>query len=717
MVEPRRLQRRVRQAVAAHTFGAALLVGGLGMPAWAQDDPTVLEEVLVTGEKEKRPASPKYTAPLRDIPQTITIIPEEMIEEQGASTLRDVLRIVPGISIQAGEGGVPLGDNLTIRGFAARTDMFVDGVRDIAGYSRDPFSVEQVEVSKGPASAYAGRGSTGGSINMVTKTPRAEAFRDATAGFGGESYKRFTFDINQPIGEKTAVRMNALWHDAGIPGRNVTEEKRWGAAPSLALGLGTPTRLTLSYLHLDQDNIPDYGIPWVPATNNVLVEHRDKPAPVDYDNFYGITARDFEEVKTDVATAIVERDFSSALTLRNLSRWGQTDRESIVSAPRFASNNSTLINRQMQDRDDVTDVLANQTDLTFKLGGEAVRHTLVTGVEVARETTERNRLTAPAAPQADLYNPDPSQAFSGSGMRSGARTEGKSDSLGVYAFDTIKLGEQWEVPLGLRWDSFGVDFEDRAVNGTVTSLNRTDRMLSWRGGVVFKPQPQGSLYAGYGTSFNPAGEGLSLSAAATNAANVNVKPEESRTLEVGSKWDVLNGRLALTTALFRTDKVNARTEDPTNPGDVVVLEGKERVDGLELGATGKIIDRWDVFAAATFLDSEVVSSKDASEVGKQLPNTPKTSYNLWTSYRLPWRLQVGAGVQHVGDRFNNTANARKAPSYTLYDAMVSYDVTKNVGLRVNAYNLTDEDYIDRVGGGHIIPGAGRVVTVRTDVKF
>lgn len=704
-------KRRLTQAV---VVGAVSLVG---LGSWGEDDPTLLDDVVVTGAKERKVSSPKYTQPLRDTPQTITVVPQQLIKEQGAVTLRDVLRNVPGISIQAGEGGVPLGDNLSIRGFAARTDIFVDGVRDVAGNTRDPFSVEQVEVIKGPASAVAGRGSTGGMVNMVSKTPTLKPFLDLSAGLGTDVYRRATLDVNQPMGKTMSLRLNALWHDAATPDRDAVEDTRWGLAPSLAFGLGTPTRVTVSTLHMKQDNVPDYGIPWVPATNNVLTEYRDKPAPVDDSNFYGLTARDFETVKTNVGTLLLEQDFGSSSSVRNLTRGGRTDRLSVVTAPRFVSDNSTAINRQLQDRDQVDDILANQTDLTARFQTGGARHALVTGVEVSRETNERHRLIASPAPLADLYNPDPSQPFSGSVTRSGAKTDVTADSVGVYAFDTVSLGERWEIPLGVRWDSFAVDSEDQAVTGTVTALDRTDRMGSGRGGLVFKPRPEGSIYAGYGNSFNPAGEGFALSNAATNAANVNLDPEETRTFELGTKWDVLGGRTALTGALFQTDKLNARTEDPANAGDVLVLEGKQRVRGVEFGVTGRLTDRWDLFAGSTFLDSEVLSSKNPAEVGKELANTPKVSHSVWTSYQPVQRWTVGAGLQHVGARFSSNTNVRQAPSYTLYDAMVSFEPAKAVTLRANVNNVMDEDYFDRVGGGHIIPGPGRRATLATDVRF
>ena len=231
-------------------------------------------------------SSPKYTGPLRTVPQTITVIPQTVIEEQGATTLRDVLRNVPGLTMTAGEGGTPAGDNLTLRGFSARNDLFVDGVRDMGPTSRDPFNIEQVEVVKGPGSAFSGRGSTGGTINLVSKSPSLTPFYGGTLNFGNDETKRATVDVNLPVkalGDRAAFRLNLLGHDSEVAGRDAVENRRWGAAPSLTLGLSAQTRLTLSYFIMEQDNLPDYGIPWVTATHNLLVDFRDQPAPVPRD--------------------------------------------------------------------------------------------------------------------------------------------------------------------------------------------------------------------------------------------------------------------------------------------------------------------------------------------------------------------------------------------------------------------------------------------------
>ncbi|MGH9158787.1 MAG: TonB-dependent siderophore receptor [Vicinamibacteraceae bacterium] len=674
------------------------------------------ESVQVTG-RLPRASSPKYTEPLRDIPQTVTVIPQEIFEAQGATTLRDVLRNVTGISIQAGEGGVPAGDNLTIRGFAARTDIFIDGVRDFGGYTRDPFNLEHVEVAKGPASAYAGRGSTGGAVNLVTKAPHPGSSYNASFGGGTAAYKRGTVDINQPIdglGSGTALRLNAMWTDADVPGRDAVENQRWGIAPALTFGLGTPTRVTLGYTHLAQDNIPDYGVPWVPEDNEALAEYADQPAPVDFSNFYGLTARDYEDVVTGVATAQIEQDLNASLTLRNLTRYGRTRRDSSITAPRFASEDSTDIGRaDWKSRDQTDAILANQTNLTARFDTGTIEHALTTGLELSHESEENyDRIeVGPPAPVTDLFRPTPSDQYAGAIVRTGELTEAEATSAALYAFDTANVGAHWELSGGLRWDRFDVDYAPPSGE----AAERTDASVSWRGAVVYKPRPEGSIYLGYGTSFNPSAEGLSLSTRGGTLAEI--EPEKSQSYELGTKWEALGSRLSLNAALFRTDKTNARTPG-LNPGDPpFVLDGEQRVSGLELGVAGNLTPAWSLFGGYTYMQSEITKSNDAEEVGNAFGNTPDHSFSLWTSYRLPWEIELGGGVQYVGDRFNSSSGTRVAPSYRLFDAMTAYRVTDHLTLRLNLNNLTDERYIDRVGGGHFIPGPGRSVALTTGVAF
>ena len=337
-------------ATAAVLAKAVMLSGNAQAQTAEPEEPTAttLPEIVVRGQAIYKPTnveSRQYTEPLRDVPQSVTVIPRALIEEQNAVSLRDVLRNVPGISMQAGEGGGgPGGDFLSIRGFNARNDVYIDNIRDFGGYSRDPFNIDQVEVVKGPASSYTGRGSTGGSVNLVSKAPSLDSsFYRSTLGIGTDGFKRFTFDLNQeltPLWEgrtvepgdsskaakvtitepflKTSLRLNGMWTEGDVSNRNDVEYSRWGIAPSLAFGFGHDAKLTLSYFHLEQDNVPDYGIPWVPNTQAVLPSSFwNKPSPVDFDNFYGLLDRDKEEISTDIGTLRYDQKVGDSFSLRN----------------------------------------------------------------------------------------------------------------------------------------------------------------------------------------------------------------------------------------------------------------------------------------------------------------------------------------------------------------------------------------------------------------
>lgn len=653
------------------------------------------------------PSSPKYTEPLRDTPQTITIIPKAVMEEQGATTLRDVLRNVTGLTMTAGEGGTPAGDNLTLRGFSARNDIFIDGSRDLGAQSRDPFNLEQVEVVKGPGSAYTGRGSAGGSINLVSKAPMVNRSFGGTLSFGTDGTKRVTSDINLPITDRTAFRLNALTHDSGVAGRDVVKNQRWGVAPSIMFGLGTKMRWTLSYYYLGQDNISDYGIPWVPATNNVLAAYRDKPAPAPRNTFYGFKDRDYEKLRSDLATVKFERDFNEAVTLRNQLRFGYSSRDSLATPPRFASNDSTTINREMRSWIAEDKTWDNQTDLRAKFSTGKIEHSLVAGLALTNENNLRQNRTAPNS-TTTLLNPNPNDVYTGSITLNPNIGDITGKTISTYAFDTARLSKHIEFNGGLRWDRFDVE----GISTTPAPVARLDKMLSWRAGAVFKPVEQGSLYVSYGTSLSPSLEGLSY-----GTANTAIEPEKTYNFELGSKWDVINQRLSVNAALFRVEKTNARTPGILPDDPPQVLNGRQRVDGVELGASGSVTRALRVFGGYTFLDSEIVKSNTAAEVGKEIQNAPRHSFTLWSTYQLPQRILIGGGPRFVGKRFGNNTNTRQVNSYWLLDAMASFPVSKHIDLRLNLYNLTNSYYFDRLGGGHVIPGAGRSATVSTGFRF
>jgi catecholate siderophore receptor len=674
-------------------------------------DDAAPEPIVVTGTRNRINTLNSRLPDVRDAPQSISIIPRAIIEQQSASTLRDVLRNVSGISMAAGEGGGgPAGDNLTLRGFGARNDIFVDGIRDFASYTRDTFNVEQVEVVKGPASAQTGRGSTGGYINLFSKQPKLGTFVNGTVGVGLPGFKRTTADINLGgesvgLGGGTAVRVNMLYHDADSPGRDHVETHRVGFAPSVAVGLGTSTRAILSYFRLQQDNQPDYGIPFVPNTNTVLTEFHDRPAPVDFGNYYGILERDYEKTKANIATFALEHDLTPDIRLSNTTRYGHATRDSIYSAPRFLNTTSTLIRAQPQSRDTVDNTLLNQSNVFANFETVSVHHDAIVGFEVSWEKSRNQLRSVTEGDATDLFDPDPARPWVGTIVDlPGEVVRAKADTVAAYVFDTAHLSDKLLVTGGLRWEQNKSEFRPAPSQTTLANIERKDSYLTWRAGLTYKPVHNLSLYGGAGTSVNPSIENLTQ----TNPSEAQgaLKPERSRTYEIGAKWDGFNGKLLLTTALFRTDKTNART--PGLPGEPeMVLDGKQRVDGFEIGATGRITEDWQVIGSYTYLDSEVRDSNTATEVGNRLGNVPKHSGSLWTLYTLPQGIEIGGGVRYVSSRYTNVSNTRKVGDYWLADATLGYDLNARTTLRVNVFNIFDERYADALSGGHFIPGAGR----------
>lgn len=724
--------------------GAALAADAQATAAEQQLGAVVVTDTADTGYKAEKASSPKLTQPLKDLPRSVTVISESVIKDQGATTLRDVLRNVSGISMAAGEGGVPAGDNLTVRGFSARTDIFIDGVRDIGGYTRDPFNVGSVEVFKGPSSAYSGRGSTGGSINLVSKQPQRENFVAGSTGVGTDHYTRQTFDINQVLNDTAAMRLNLMYQDNDVAGRDDVSNRRWGVAPSLQLGQGTKTRTTLSLEHLEGDNTPDYGIPML-RQNSTPNGKPGRPAPVKYNYWYGLAdgRYNYDETVTDIATVTIEHDLSEQQKLRQVFRYGHNDRDSRTTAPRFVSPTAAnlQIKRELKTRDAQDDILISQTDLTSKFKLAGLQHTLVSGIEISRETSKNKSIsmnsTMGGADQTTTYTPignkpNPYDDFLGIGGSGATKeptvTSAKADTLAAYLFDTVAVNKHWDITAGARFDRYDTEYQTDTptyTGTTVTSVKpakfgQTDDMLSWNAGVVYKPVPAGSFYVAYGTSFNPSADGLTLS-----ATTADVDPEESRTIEVGTKWSLLKNRLAVTAALFRTDKTNARTPDPIDPSNRPnVLDGEQRVDGAEIGVVGQVTPAWQVMASYTRLHSEVLKSNTKVsgvevETGNELANVPKDSGTLWNTYQINAKWQVGGGVQYVSERYTsaNDSSRHLVPSYTLWDAMVSYQLSRNVNLRLNGYNLTNDEHIGTVGGGHGIPGAGRSATMTASYQF
>jgi catecholate siderophore receptor len=649
-----------------------------------------LDAVTVTGARTPTASSQKYTEPLKNIPQTMTVVTRDVIESQGATSLRDVIKNVPGITINAGEGGAPPGDNFNVRGFSARSDLFVDGVRDIGGYSRDAFNLEQVEVAEGPASAYSGRGSTGGSINLVSKTPHLGATRQLMATGGSASQGRGTTDVNQPLDalgiSNGALRLNAMWSASDVAGNDEVHNKSWGVAPSLALGLGSPTQLLLSYSRSGQNNLPAYGLSTFDSVPHVDTRH-----------FFGLPTLDFEHVAASELTARVDHQ-RGMLHLRNQFTRGASETGRIVTS---AAANTGARSSKTHVSDD--EIITNQTSLTTAILSGPIAQDIAAGVEISRERSLFGHYTISGTPPAigDLSAPDLGLNYHPTVTMTPNARRVTANSVGAYVFDTFKLGSHVEVNGGGRWDHFDPTFVD-SVSHDVPSAS----MFSGRVGLVVKPSEAGSIYAAYGTSFNPSIQNLSYDGLTT------LPPEENRSVEVGTKWSAFKERLLATFSVFRTDKTNARTPDLNDPS-INVLAGKQRVQGIEASANGALTSRWSLLAGYTHLESKYLVSGTAGQAGTELANTPKNSANLWTTYAFPSEVEAGIGARYVDRRF--LRGTTYVPGYRTYDAELSKTFGHRVGLRLNVYNLTDALYYDN--GRYWVPAPSRSAALSTTLSF
>jgi catecholate siderophore receptor len=488
-------------------------------------------------------------------------------------------------------------------------------------------------------------------------------------------------------------------HRNDVAERDVVENMRFGFAPSIAFGLGTPTQLTLSYLIQHEDNIPDYGLPFGPD---------GKPVRVNRDNFYGFKDDDYERTLANIGTARLDHRFSEQLSLRNTIRLSHVDREVTPSIPQLQLVPLT-VNRSRPKRDTQESILSNQTDLTAKFDTYSFKHTLTTGIEVSRETFDVLRFASnfdSGVPATDLFDPDPDQSTAGGIKNIAAKSDSSSLGFGIFAADQIKLNRYFDIVGGLRWDYFATKFDNKI---SPDNFDRADKMLSYRGGLIFHPTQWQSYYFSYGTSFNPSAEGLTLS-----ANNQGTAPEENEIFEIGGKLEFTQA-LSLQGAVFRINKKNARVNDPIL--GVQVLEGKQRVQGFEIGLTGRVLPGWNVFTGYTFLDSEFVNSTDAAVMGNDLQNTPRHSANLWTTYDFFDKWQVGGGPTVVGRRYANNQNTNKVDAYVRWDSTIAYKVNEKVELRLNAQNMTNAFFIESVHPSHIVPGAGRTFIFSTSVKF
>ena len=702
-------------------------------------------------------ADPKFTRPLADTTRTITVVSEEVMKDQGVTNLTDALKNVPGAgAFFAGENGSSsTGDAIYMRGVDTSNSIYVDGIRDIASVSRDTFNTEQVEVIKGPSGSDYGRSAPSGSINMISKQPRLDSGIDASASIGSAWFRRGTLDINQAVGETSAVRLNLMGEKTHDAARNNVQNERYGVAPSAAFGLGTENRLYLNYLHVTQHNTPDGGIPTIGlpgySAPNAATSALNSSGKVATSNFYG-TDSDYDDSTTDTVTMRFEHDLSDTTTIRNTTRWSRVKQDYLLTAVMGgATNISTGSSANVDDwswsrlvntKDVSNKILTNQTNLTTKFYTGPVGHDVSTGFELTRETQTNYGIAAMTAPAVNIYHPNSDISIGGLN-RNGANANGQTDTFGVYAFDTLQITHDFELNGGIRLDNYQTKYNSAtacggtgrsavacptgAATGTpVTTIDTatSGNLVNWKAGALYHLTENGNVYFNYAISQQPPGGSsfaLAQGGTGNNANRTDFQPQKAKTSELGTKWNLIDKRLLLSAALFRTDIEN---EVAQNDDGTYSQYGKKRVEGYELSLAGNITEDWQVIGGYTQQHASVREGASISQDGSNaMPYTPKHSFTLWSQYQATDALSVGAGARYVGSMHRGTDGAVGTPNhidgYWVADAKLGYRVNRNLDLQLNAYNLFDTNYVASINksGYRYHPGEPRTFMLTANMHF
>lgn len=744
LVKRRLLARRAAGISSAGLSSAAAISAAFGQQVAANDQS--IETVTVTDQRTSIALLPDKVL---NTPQSIDVVAQSVIQEQGVNNLEDALKNVPGITLNSGEGGTH-GDLVNLRGFSVSDDYFLDGLRDTGLYTRDSFDYESVEVLKGPSSTLFGRGTTGGVINQVTKSPQLYPLADIAVTGGTNAEIRATGDLNYVLGDSSAVRVNVMGMRSNFDGQPYARDQRWAIAPAFAHGLDTDTVWSLKYLHQQQDDLPYTGVPFLFGA----------PAPVSKTAFYGLPTDDREKTDVEVLTGKVEHRFDNVFTISDTARYGSywfDARETnahygtancytiaaYAGAPLCATTASPIpatptnplfpvigtpldqifVQRDRPSSEGTIRTLMNETDLVADFSWGIVHNHTTFGVQLDKEDADLTRFANQdtAIVATPLLDPNPDEAFPGRQTTVTSHPLTKTATIGTYLVDNIDIGSQWTVVGAIRFDHFGATYNQPV--GTATHFTNNDNIGSPRVALVYKPVEIASVYLSYGTSFNPSAETLSLS-----ASDQGLGPERDHTYEVGGKVEVLDGLLALTVAAFNTVMNNARISDPDNPG-LQELAGTERVNGIELGAQGHITENWELTAGYTYLAPYAVGLIAAGVPGP-IPNTAHDQANLWTVYDWQSGLKTGIGINWLGRRSAatdpgsdpGTIITAQIPSYVTVDALVAYPVTDKLSLALNGYNIANsfyytDSYFTSPMENHVVPGAGRTFLLTANYSF
>ncbi|MBF7688869.1 TonB-dependent receptor [Acinetobacter rathckeae] len=755
---------KARKKLVSSTIASSLsLVAGA---AFAQEATTTLSTIDVQAAVETpstpsyttvKSANSKYVAPLINTPKSVDVISQKLLQDTNSNSLTQALQNTPSITLAAGEGGTPFTDIPYIRGYSAQSSIYVDGVKNATSQNRDMFDVEQVEVTKGSSSAISGGGGAGGSINLITKQAHAGDQYEGTIAGGTANYRHISLDANKDFGDGMAGRVVIMGHQNDKPGeKNGAEYNRVGIAPSFTFGLGTPTRGTLSYYYLQSDDLPDAGIPF-PITGGA-------PYSVAKGTYYGWRNRDFDRRQNQVGTFKLEHDFTDSLNLSNTFTYNRSTTNYIATNPDDSSGNiaqyGTIFRRAVSRISD-TNAYSDQMALSGKFNTGSIKHSFSTGVDWSYQATnmgiysfngfnpttgldiqDQSHNTINGSGESckyssygyctTLYNPTPYDTYSDTATAVKGYSTTRSRSVGLYALDSIEFSPQWLLNLGLRWDNFNTDVKYnyplklRNVQYSAGTQYGSDTdFVSYQAGLIYKPTENGSIYTSFATSANPVGvdQGDGSDSITANSQANSLKPEEARTYEIGTKWNILNNKANVTAAVFRTEKQNTRIQVDTSSYANV---GTSHVNGFELGLTGDLTDKWNIATGYSYLDSKLTkaSTYDARALagqGKALPFVSKNSATLWTTYKITPKFIIGAGAQYndksVVSYLATSSTPKYVPAYTVYNAMFKYKVTDNVNLQLNINNLTDKLYFTNAHYHYAMQADGRNAVLAINFKY
>lgn len=647
------------------------------------------------GVQQTRTATKTDTL-LRNVPQSVSVVTDEQIRDQSMQSMADVVRYVPGVQMAQGEGHR---DAPILRGNTSTADFFVDGMRDDTQYYRDLYNSERVEILKGPSGMIFGRGGAGGLINRVTKQANWLDRNEVGLSYGSWDKRRITTDLNQGVNENVAVRLTAMFEDSNSF-RDHGELQRWAINPTATFRLSDATSIEVGYEHFEDDRIVDRGVP----------SFNGKPLKLNEKTFVGNPDLSDSTAEVDALTARISHEFANGSTLTNQTRYAEYEKFYGNVFP--SAYNSTTNRIGIAAYTSATDRknLINQTDYVFNVDTFGIGHTFLTGMELSRQVTDNYRQsgvfarTDKSVGLNDTIYRLPISFANNRGSDANNRSVAKTTAL--YMQDQIELNSQWEAIVGVRYDNFKIDLDNKNNN---SELSSSDDLFSPRAGLIYKPLDNLSLYTSYTISHVPrAGEQLS----SLSLSNRSLEPEKFINKEIGVKWDVTE-RMAATAALYRLDRTNAVAAHPTLSGVSVLAD--QRVKGVELGLTGNLTDAWQVTGGYAYQESEILGGK---EKGNTLGQVPRNSLSLWNRYDFNQQWGVGLGAVYQSYVYATSSNAVTLPSFTRVDAAVYYTVNSDLRLQLNAENLFDEGYYASAhNDNNIMQGSPRALGVSANLSF